>query len=57
MLPGARPCAFGGVNSTQATSQFLKPIGRSVYNALQVKLAQNVANPVKGVKAANFQVS
>jgi hypothetical protein len=57
VLPGARPCAFGGVNPTQATSQFLKPIGRSVYNALQVKLAQNVANPVKGVKAANFQVS
>jgi hypothetical protein len=57
VLPGGRPCAFGGVNSNQATAQFLKPIGRSVYNALQMKLSQNVANPVKGVKAVNFQVS
>ena len=52
-----RPCAFGGINSNQATAFALKPIGRSVYNALQMKLSQNVANPVKGVKAANFQVS
>jgi hypothetical protein len=35
----------------------LKPIGRSVYNALQMKLSQNVVNPLRGVKAANFQVS
>jgi len=52
-----RPCAFGGINAGQATAFALKPIGRSVYNALQLKLTQNVANPVKGVKAANFQVS
>jgi hypothetical protein len=57
VLPNGRPCAFGGINSGQPLSQFLKPIGRSVYNALQMKLSQNVANPFKGVKAANFQVS
>jgi hypothetical protein len=57
VLPDGRPCAFGGLNSSQASAQFLKPIGRSVYNALQTKLSQNVANPVKGVKALNFQVS
>ncbi len=36
---------------------FLKPIGRSVYNALQMSLKQNVTNPMRGIKAANFQVS
>jgi len=52
-----RPCAFGGVNSMQNTAFFLKPIGRSVYNALQMKLVQNVTNPVPGLKALNFQAS
>ena len=36
---------------------FLKPVGRSVYNALQMTLKQNVTNPMRGLKAANFQVS
>lgn len=52
-----RPCAFGGVNQSQPQMYFLKPIGRSVYNALQMTLKQNVTNPMRGIKAANFQVS
>jgi len=51
------PCAFGGVNPMQNTATFLKPIGRSVYNALQAKLVDNVTNPFRGVKALNFQVA
>src|SRR5207302_925620 len=51
------PCAFPGKNAGQAVSLFLQPIGRSVYNALQMKLVQNVANPMRGVKALNFQVA
>jgi hypothetical protein len=51
------PCAFGGVNPMQNSAFFLKPIGRSVYNALQLKLVQNVTNPVRGVKAFNFQAA
>jgi len=51
------PCAFGGVNQGQAQMFFLKPIGRSVYNALQMTLKQNVTNPMRGIKAANLQVS
>src|SRR5262249_4103708 len=35
----------------------LKPVGRSVYNALQMKLSQNLSNPVRGIKMLNFQVS
>jgi hypothetical protein len=51
------PCAFGGLNANQNQAFFLKPIGRSVYNALQMKLAQNVNNPFHGVKAMNFQIA
>src|SRR5262249_4668935 len=50
-------CAFDGINPGLGQTFFLFPIGRAVYNALQMKLSQNVANPVKGVKAVNFQVA
>ncbi|HXM66072.1 MAG TPA: carboxypeptidase regulatory-like domain-containing protein [Candidatus Acidoferrum sp.] len=50
-------CAFGGVNNNYGQTPFLLPISRSVYNALQTKLTQNVVNPLPGVKAANFQIS
>ena len=36
---------------------FLFPEGRSSYNAMQVSLKENVTNPIKGIKAANFQAS
>jgi hypothetical protein len=52
-----RPCAFGGVNQGEANMFFLQPEGRSVYNALQMTLKQNLSHPVRGIKAANFQVS
>jgi hypothetical protein len=52
-----RPCAFGGINTSQNQFFQLRPIGRSVYNALQMKLAQNVSNPLRGIKSANFQVA
>jgi hypothetical protein len=51
------PCAFGGQNPSQSSSTFLLPVGRSVYNALQMKLVQNVQAPFRGVKAVNFQIS
>jgi hypothetical protein len=51
------PCAFGGINSMQNSGFFLKPIGRSVYNALQTKLVENVSTPFRGVKSLNFQIS
>lgn len=53
----ATECAFPGINPTQGQFYMLQPIGRSVYNALQLKLAQNVTNPFRGVKGVNFQVS
>jgi Carboxypeptidase regulatory-like domain len=51
------PCAFGGINQNYANMPFLFPISRSVYNGLQMKLVDNVTNPMRGVKSANFQVS
>jgi Carboxypeptidase regulatory-like domain len=50
-------CAFGGLNPTYGQTSFLEPVSRSVYNALQLKLVQNVTNPMRGVKTANFQVA
>ena len=50
-------CAFGGLNPAYGRMLFLEPISRSVYNALQLKLVETVANPIRGLKTANFQVS
>jgi hypothetical protein len=49
------PCAFAGVNPNVGPAPFLFPIGRSVYNAMDVKLQGNVTNPIWGIKHANFQ--
>jgi hypothetical protein len=48
-------CAFQGVQPSLGTAVFLYPIGRSVYNALDVKLVDNVKSPFRGVKYLNFQ--
>jgi hypothetical protein len=50
-------CAFPGLNGNYGQMSFLEPVSRSVYNALQMKLVENVANPMRGIKTANFQVS
>jgi hypothetical protein len=50
-------CAFPGLNPAAANMNFLLPIGRSVYNALDFKLVQNVTNPLRGIRAANLQVA
>jgi hypothetical protein len=53
----AAGCAFGGVKPQFGSMPFLFPIGRSVYNGLQMKLTQNVTNPMRGFKAINFQLA
>jgi hypothetical protein len=54
---GGFQCAFGGINPNIGAVPLLEPIGRSVYNAMDVKLVGNKKNPLPGVKYANFQVS
>jgi carboxypeptidase family protein len=56
-LGTAAPCAFGGINPSVGQLPFLFPIGRSVYNALQVKLVENVEHPFRGARHLNLQVS
>jgi hypothetical protein len=53
-LPAA---AFPGVNSAVGANEMLFPIGRSVYNGLQMSLRQDVHNPFPGAKAMNLQIS
>jgi hypothetical protein len=55
-LPHAR-AAFPGINQSVGTNQMLFPIGRSVYNGLQMSLRQNVSNPLPGIRYLNLQVS
>ena len=51
------PCAFGGRNPAAPPLTFLSPVGRSVYNGLQMKWIDNVKAPFRGSKDMNFQVS
>ena len=54
-FPGVNPVS--GNSGTVGTLDMLFPVGRSVYSGLQLKLVQKVANPMRGLKAANFQFS
>src|ERR1700722_10976116 len=48
-------CAFQGKNANVGPATFLYPVGRSVYNAMDIKLVDNVKTPFRGVKYLNFQ--
>lgn len=50
-------CAFGGINPSAPPLGFLSPVGRSVYNGLQMKLVENVKHPFRGARGANLQVA
>lgn len=66
-VTGGAPCSFcafpgtdgytGANDGALGTLDMLMPVGRSVYNGLQVKLVQQVKNPLRGVRSANFQLS
>ncbi len=49
--------AFGGVDPSFGQIMLSDTIGRSVYNALQVRLNQNVANPFPGVRQFSWQAN
>jgi hypothetical protein len=56
-LTPATGAAFPGINPNLGENQMLFPIGFSAYNALQVNLRQNVANPFRGVKHMSLEAS
>jgi hypothetical protein len=51
------PCAFAGINPNIGAAFFLEPTGRSLYNALDVKLTKNAHNPLPGIKYLNGQIA
>jgi Carboxypeptidase regulatory-like domain len=59
-LCGGAPCptaAFPGINPNLGGNQMLFPIGRAVYDGLQVSLKQDIQNPFKSIPYLNLQVS
>jgi hypothetical protein len=49
--------AFPGINPLVGENEMLFPSGRSVYTGLQMKLIQNVSDPLPGLANASLQVS
>ena len=50
-------CAFGGINPNAPAIGMLSPVGRSVYDGLQMKWTDNVKSPFKGSTGLNFTAS
>ena len=51
------PAAFPGVNPDLGSGSFIRPTGRSGYDALQIVYRQSSSHPVPGIEHGNFQVS
>jgi hypothetical protein len=56
VCPTTYGCAFPGINPAAPEIPELEPIGRSVYNGLDVKLTDRVAHPVPGFRNVNLQI-
>jgi hypothetical protein len=50
-------CAFGGINPNSPPIGMLSPVGRSVYDGLQMKWTDNVKAPFRGATGLNFTAS
>jgi hypothetical protein len=54
---GQAPAAFAGANPNVGLGEFILPVGRSGYDALQVVLRSQVSHPLPGIRSSNFQIS
>lgn len=54
---GAGTVAFPGRNPNFGILQLLEPVGRSMYNALDVELKSDLHSPIPGVKHLNVDIS
>jgi hypothetical protein len=54
---GAGQIAFPGKNPNFGQMQFLEPVGRSVYNGMQVKLTSDMKSPLPFFRNFNAQIS
>jgi Carboxypeptidase regulatory-like domain len=51
------PCAFPGINPNAPPLLFYQPVGRSVYDGLQIKLIHKLQQPFRSVRAMNIQLA
>ena len=56
-FPSGGAAAFPGINGALGTNQMLFPVGRSVYNALQLSYKQDLASPLPWVNHLNLQAA
>jgi len=56
-LAGDPAAAFPGINQNLGANQMLSPSGRAVYNALQLSLKENVAQPFKRISNLDLLIS
>lgn len=56
-LTPATGAAFPGLNPNVGQGNFILPVGRSGYDALQVVFRQQKTHPVPGIESSNLQVS
>jgi len=56
-VTGQSPAAFAGANPNVGLGEFILPVGRSGYDALEVVLRQQAAHPLPGIERSNFQIS
>ncbi len=55
--PNTTGPAFAGANPLVGAGNFIKPVGRSGYDALEVVFREQKTHPAPGIMASNFQVS
>jgi hypothetical protein len=55
--PNAGGPAFAGANPLVGAGNFIEPVGRSGYDALQIVFREQKAHPLPGIVSGNFQVS
>ncbi len=53
----ATGAAFAGANPKLGAGDFILPIGRSGYDALQVVFREQTSHPIRGIERSNLQVS
>jgi hypothetical protein len=56
-IAGTPSAAFAGANPNVGRGQFILPVGRSGYDALQIVLRQQIMHPVQGINSSTFQFS
>jgi hypothetical protein len=49
--------AFAGANPNVGAGDFILPVGKSGYDALQIVLQQQKAHPIRGIVSSNAQIS